>query len=758
MQSQGNRRGVGDYYNNSLSNLPILYFNARSLLPKFDELLILCETYTPGIVCIVESWLSEDIEDSELIIPNYQVLRLDRNRHGGGILLYIHNSLTYNVISTGPSNLELMLISVGQASSTSKFCIGVFYRSPSSPYSCMDDFYSFLEDVDISLLSNLIFVGDFNINFYNTHHPLYHKMEDIMSTFSLTQIVKDPTHVNQSEADTLLDLVLTSSENQVESCEVLPPLANSDHKGILFKWKWKETVKHPHSKLRTIWRYNWANFEMARNLLSNVNWDSIVDQIDVNNSLRNWENCFMEVMERCIPKGTLPQRKTPPWMTKNLLRAMCKRNHLFRRARNTNHPTHWQHYRAHRNKTVSMLRQSKQAFFANNLSISNKKLFWKTMKYLRKGQSTIPTLSCNGQEANNDIDKANMLNNFFADCFNTKLPPLSVMDMDSGSHECPENLLCTEQEVLVLLKSIDTSKASGPDKISGRMLKETAVSIAKPISMIFNLSIKTGVFPNSWKLSSVVPIPKSSDNISPTNYRPISLLSILSKLLEKYIHGLIMDHLESEHTLSTNQWGFQAGKSTVAALLGTCHNWLETMEKGKEVEAIFFDFKKAFDTVPHEALIDKLQELQLDRILVKWIRSYLTDRKQQVVVNGATSDTVLVLSGVPQGSVLGPLLFLIYIDGINGLSLSPGSNLVLYADDMLLYRPISSRDDYTYLQADINAVSEWVDANLLQFNVKKCKVMKISRKNQGVSGPTPDLKLHNQTLERVDAYKYLGLY
>ena len=119
------------------------------------------------------------------------------------------------------------------------------------------------------------------------------------------------------------------------------------------------------------------------------------------------------------------------------------------------------------------------------------------MKYLRKGQSTIPTLSHNGQEANNDIDKANMLNNFFADCFNTKLPPLSAMDMDSGSHECPENLLCTEQEVLVLLKSIDTSKASGPDKISGRMLKETAVSIAKPISMIFNLSIKTGVFPNS---------------------------------------------------------------------------------------------------------------------------------------------------------------------------------------------------------------------------------------------------------------------
>ena len=176
-------------------------------MPKFDELVILCETYKPGIVCIVESWLSDSIEDSELIIPNYQVLRLDCNRHGGGILVFIHNSLTYSVISKGPNNLELMLISVGHANSTNKVCVGIFYRSPNSFYSYMDDFYTLLEDLDVSLLSNLIFVGDFNINFYNIHQPLYHTLDDIMSTFSLTQIVRDPTHVNQSGADTLLDLV-----------------------------------------------------------------------------------------------------------------------------------------------------------------------------------------------------------------------------------------------------------------------------------------------------------------------------------------------------------------------------------------------------------------------------------------------------------------------------------------------------------------------------------------------------------------------
>ena len=308
---------------------------------------------------------------------------------------------------------------------------------------------------------------------------------------------------------------------------------------------------------------------------------------------------------------------------------------------------------------------------------------------------------------------------------------------------------------LDLLHKIDASKASGQDQISGRMLKATAANIAAPVTKLFNKSISTGCFLTKWKQSNIVPIPKGGDKSDATNYRPISLLPVLSKLLERHVADQLMQHLMVTQPSFASQWGFQCGKSTVTATLETTHNWFEMLEYGNEVGAVFFDFQKAFDSVPHRALIRKLEDLQVDYVLVKWIHSYLSGRKQQVVVNGSTSYAVPVLSGVPQGSVLGPLLFLLYIDGITNVTLSPNSHLTLYADDMLLYRPIANCADYANLQEDINRISEWVEANYLQFNTQKCKFMRVTRKRSGIYPPT--LYLCCQPLQEVDSYKYLGI-
>lgn len=369
----------------------------------------------------------------------------------------------------------------------------------------------------------------------------------------------------------------------------------------------------------------------------------------------------------------------------------------------------------------------------------------------------IPDLNLHdGNVASTPAEKASALNSFFATCFNRSCPPLTSEELPTlHALDCPTELLCTEDEVFEMLYNLDTSKASGPDGISGMMLKHTASSIGPILTKLFNLSITTGKVPTAWKMSAVVPIPKSKDSADPSNYRPISLLSVCSKMLERHISNILAMHLSNVCPISGNQWGFTPKKSTTTALLSVVHDWHQHLEQGNEVCTVFFDLHKAFDSVPHQPLIHKLEELGVDKYLLKWISNYLTERKQQVVVNGETSSALPVTSGVPQGSVLGPLLFIFYVDGVESVTLSDGT-VVMFADDMVLYRPIHAHEDYLLLQRDINAIASWIARLHLQFSENKCKYMILSRKRSGTTPPA--ILLNDLPLQRVSEYKYLGVY
>ena len=271
-----------------------------------------------------------------------------------------------------------------------------------------------------------------------------------------------------------------------------------------------------------------------------------------------------------------------------------------------------------------MLQDAKQQYF-NSLSSSSSKKFWKTVKLVSKKEVSIPTLNADdGITAVTDEEKSSMLNYYFSRCWNRSQPPLSEYFMnDTEEVGDSSDLFSSTDEIMKLIHGLDVSRANGLDGVSARMLKATTSSIAPSLTKLFNLFISARQFPASWKSARVVPVPKSSSRAcNPSDYRPISLLSVLSKLLEKHFCFLIGEHLDEHHPLSSSQWEFQKGKSTILTLLSVTHDWLTQLDNKKDVCCIFFDFQKAFDTVPHKNLTDKLSQLEFHPLILKWIHSY----------------------------------------------------------------------------------------------------------------------------------------
>ena len=305
--------------------------------------------------------------------------------------------------------------------------------------------------------------------------------------------------------------------------------------------------------------------------------------------------------------------------------------------------------------------------------------------------------------------------------------------------------------VAKLLGRLNEHKAKGPDKIEAKLLRMAAAEISPAISLLFQASIKQGIIPAIWKRAFVSPIFKKGDKAAAANYRPISLTCILCKTLEHIIHSHLMKHLDLHNILADSQHGFRKKRSCKSQLIRTINDLAKGMNDKTQVDAILLDFAKAFDKVPRKRLLLKLDHYGIRGSTLAWVDAFLSDRSQCVVVDGQKSDSAPVLSGVPQGSVLGPLLFLVYI---NDLPECVSSSASLFADDTLLYRQISSPEDSAALQADLTALEDWEHKWLMAFNPSKCEVLHITNKRHKI---VTKYQLHGTTLGVTQAGKYLGV-
>ena len=465
--------------------------------------------------------------------------------------MYIKDLFSYKIIF---SCHFLECLTVNIYFGASMLCVCLLYRPPSSSAIELDNLYSTLCTLEICLFSHFILIGDFNVDFSpSSNHHLFSKLHNIASSFVLTQVVTQPTHFSHDGTPSLIDLAFVSSPSSVTSCETVAPLSNSDHLGILLTYKFPHVKKSPNTPVRKVWHYSSGDFERACEMLDSINWDSILDKENINLCWREWQNIFLYIMSVCIPKKMLPSRKNLPWISNSILKAIRTRKRLFKAFKRTGCIHKLSQYRIARNRITNEIRKAKMRFFEHT-DTSNSKTYWKLFKLLTKKQSSVPILQDpNSGRVTSDIDKANMLNTVFASNFNH----IDIEHLNQTDYTLPpatefhEEFLCTEEQVFTLISSLNISKSTGADGISARMLKQTIHSITPSVTKLFNLSLKSGIFPDDWKFAKIVPIPKSGDLTNPSNYRPISILPLLSKLLERHVYNLLSAHFLDTSPLSS---------------------------------------------------------------------------------------------------------------------------------------------------------------------------------------------------------------
>ena len=419
-------------------------------------------------------------------------------------------------------------------------------------------------------------------------------------------------------------------------------------------------------------------------------------------------------------------------------------------------------FRKTRNKVIELLRSAKANYF-NKICQDIKenkfssKDWWKLINKISgftHNPKDINVISTDKDTLIYDnTEKANILNEFFCsqstiDDSNNQLP-----STQSFPDTILSNINITEEDIKDAIKCLKIDKASGPDKISPRMIKEGCNELCIPFCMLFNLSLKEKIFPDQWKIANIIPVFKKNDPKMVSNYRPIALLSVISKIFEKCIYKYIYNHTVSNSILSNHQSGFQKGDSTVNQLLYLANELSIALDEGKEVRLVFFDISKAFDRVWHKGLLFKLKNVGITGNLLEWVGSYLFQRKQKVVLNGQESLILDINAGVPQGSILGPLFFLIYI---NDIIFEVNCSIKLFADDTTIYVTIENpQTGAEILNRNLEKISNWSKQWIVNFNPQKTETLLVSRKLIKTNHPT--LFMDNNQILEVDRHKHLGL-
>lgn len=734
-------------------NLSVLFFNSNSIKGKLNEIKALNEVYKPDIVSICETKIDNTFDDNELFGQGYTVTRKDRTFHGGGVLVATNNNTLAGCVVTSVVGTGESIITSIKLSQHVKFNLITFYRPPQ--YSDLEELSSILE-FDSQVPS--IVIGDINlpdivwkdgfgtVKLESNKFGFHKRALDIITSNNFKQLVSEPTHKKFNTLDLILINTILLDDLYVDH-RVLPPI--SDHNAIILDIACDTFLPSKPSKPLPKYNYKRADFSKI-----SVIYDELLNELPHIDCKNQWDR-FTETVS--LAKTHIPVLLTNPknkaWITRDIIRLIRKRDRVFQRCKEYPTTENILLEKQLAKEVKTRVRKAKSDFLklhiTGQLSVGNTKPLYKFISNNRGHSNTICSLDGVDQ---NDIP--NTLAQYFSSVFVTE----EVDERDLPSISCNiafpmANISVDIQGLIKLVDAMDRRKSSGPDKISAYFLQsmcKNVSSFSKCLRIIIDSSINSGFVPFEWRRASICPMFKGGKRNQAQNYRPISLTSLVSKMCEHIVNTAMWAHIEKNGILSDKQHGFRRGYNTTTQLLHVLHNSSKALDNKHKYHLVSFDFSKAFDKVPHSKLIHKLRQYKFNDNVICWIKNWLSDRTFSVKVNNFESDSFPVKSGVPQGSVLGPLLFLLYIDDM--INTVKFSDCRLYADDSLLCFNETLHGP-TALQEDVDAMQNWAHIWGMSFNVEKCVHLRVGREPQSI-----DLFLLGKKIPQRDSLKYLGLH
>ena len=747
-----------------ISGLKFISMNINSIRGKKLELLAFLDFHQPHVVAIQETKIDSSIATSELFPETcpYSVYRKDRNIHGDGVMLLVHKDISHMPITELENDSESIWVKVF-ANKTSHF-VASWYRPPGST---SEEFQLFREQLNYirthhkgRKLPSAHVLGDFNFKDIDWPDRLSKSgstlsqsegqvLIDIMNDHGLEQMVHFPTQEKNT-----LDLILTTLPGQFQ--DVHSPDKLSDHDIVSGTLKmFIPPIKKPRRK---VYLYQKGDYEsMRKDTLQFAKEKYFNGHSDTRSVQENFDlltSFIQNSADKHIPSKTSRSVSSIPWITPEIRRKIRRKNKTHAKAKKTGSSKLRSKFETLRREIKADVRKQHD-LYVNNLVgdvKANPRDFYRYINSQKKDTQGIPPLKRkNGKGvAQSDLEKAEEFNGQFTDVFSknehTQVPLLD------RSAPFMNDIAVSKDGVIKLLKGLNPSKALGPDELHPRVLKELATELGPVLAHLFQQSIDTGEIPKEWSLANICPLFKKSDRSLACNYRPVSLTCVPCKLLEHIVCSNIMAHLDEYKLLSDRQHAFRKGHSCETQLTTVINDWAKILDNRGQVDTFILDFEKAFDTPPHELLKSKLFGYGIGGKTLKWIDSFLCFRQQRVVVNGVKSDWAPVLSGVPQGTVLGPLLFSLYI---NDISSDIESEIRLFADDCVCYREIKDEKDTMKLQRDIDRLGSWARKWGMRFQPVKCNMMQLTRKR--IKKIHASYTLEGTNLENVESIKYLGV-